>query len=106
MWRRFARVNLISPDKFPYNTPTWYCYDSGEFVRLLDKCIDMADWKGYAKRKTASEKAGKLRGRSVCYYHLQRPYGYPLRPGWYRYGVRRHALARAGARDGVRTTRP
>ena len=62
------RVNLISPDKFPYNTPTWYCYDSGEFVRLLDKCIDMADWKGYAKRKTASEKAGKLRGRSVCYY--------------------------------------
>jgi carbon-monoxide dehydrogenase large subunit len=26
------------------------------------------DWKGYAKRKTASEKAGKLRGRSVCYY--------------------------------------
>src|SRR5947209_2108145 len=62
------RVNLISPDKFPYNTPTWYCYDSGEFVRLLDKCLDMADWNGYEKRKTASEKAGKLRGRSVCYY--------------------------------------
>ena len=62
------RVNLISSDKFPYNTPTWYCYDSGEFVRLLDKCIDMADWKGYERRKTASEKAGKLRGRSVCYY--------------------------------------
>ena len=52
-----CRVNLISSDKFPYNTPTWYCYDSGEFVRLLDKCIDMADWKGCAKRKTASEKA-------------------------------------------------
>src|SRR6266481_256069 len=45
------RVNLISPDKFPYNTPTWYCYDSGEFVRLLDKCLDMADWNGYEKRK-------------------------------------------------------
>ena len=62
------RVNLIPPDKFPYNTPTWYTYDSGEFVRLLDKCIDMADWKGYEKRRKASEKAGKLRGRSVCYY--------------------------------------
>jgi CO/xanthine dehydrogenase Mo-binding subunit len=35
------RVNLISSDKFPYNTPTWYCYDSGDFVRLLDKCIDV-----------------------------------------------------------------
>jgi carbon-monoxide dehydrogenase large subunit len=62
------RVNLIPPSKFPYNTPTWYTYDSGEFVRLLDKCIAMADWKGYEKRRKASEKAGKLRGRSVCYY--------------------------------------
>jgi len=62
------RRNLIPPDKFPYNTPTFYTYDSGEFVRLLDKCVDMADWKGYEKRRKASEKAGKLRGRSVCYY--------------------------------------
>src|SRR6478609_10657796 len=28
----------------------------------------MADWKGYEKRRKVSEKAGKLRGRSVCYY--------------------------------------
>jgi carbon-monoxide dehydrogenase large subunit len=62
------RVNLIAPDKFPYNTPTLYTYDSGEFARLLDKCVEMADWKGYEKRRKASEKAGKLRGRSVCYY--------------------------------------
>jgi carbon-monoxide dehydrogenase large subunit len=62
------RVNLIPPDKFPYNTPTLYTYDSGEFVRLLDKCVEMVDWKGYEKRRKASEKNGKLRGRSVCYY--------------------------------------
>jgi carbon-monoxide dehydrogenase large subunit len=62
------RVNLIAPDKFPYNTPTLYTYDSGEFARLLDKCVEMADWKGYGKRKRESEKNGKLRGRSVCYY--------------------------------------
>ncbi|MEJ0074182.1 MAG: xanthine dehydrogenase family protein molybdopterin-binding subunit [Alphaproteobacteria bacterium] len=62
------RVNLIPPDKFPYNTPTLYTYDSGEFVRLLDRCVEMADWKGFAKRKRESEKNGKLRGRSVCYY--------------------------------------
>jgi len=62
------RVNLIAPDKFPYNTPTFYTYDSGEFVRVLNKCVDMADWKGYEKRKKASEKSGMLRGRSVCYY--------------------------------------
>jgi len=62
------RVNLIAPDKFPYNTPTLYTYDSGEFARLLDKCVEMADWKGFGKRKRESEKNGKLRGRSVCYY--------------------------------------
>jgi aerobic carbon-monoxide dehydrogenase large subunit len=62
------RVNLIPPDKFPYNTPTLYTYDSGEFVRLLDKCVEMIDWKGYEKRRKASEKNGRLRGRSVCYY--------------------------------------
>jgi carbon-monoxide dehydrogenase large subunit len=62
------RVNLIPPNKFPYNTPTLYTYDSGEFVRLLDKCVEMVDWNGYEKRKKTSEKNGKLRGRSVCYY--------------------------------------
>ncbi len=62
------RVNLIPPGKFPYNTPTLYTYDLGEFARLLDKCVEMADWKGYEKRRKASEKNGKLRGRSVCYY--------------------------------------
>ena len=62
------RVNLIPPDKFPYSTPTLYTYDSGEFARLLDKCVAMADWKGYERRRKASERNGKLRGRSVCYY--------------------------------------
>ena len=54
--------------KLPYNTPTFFTYDSGEFERVMDKCIELADWKGYEKRRKASEKAGKLRGRSVCYY--------------------------------------
>jgi len=62
------RRNLIPTNKFPYNTPTFYTYDSGEFVRLLDKCVEMIDWKGYEKRRKQSEKEGKLRGRSVCYY--------------------------------------
>src|SRR5690242_2450176 len=62
------RINLIASDKFPYNTPTLYTYQLVEFARLLNKCVEMADWKGYGKRKRESEKAGKLRGRSVCYY--------------------------------------
>ena len=62
------RRNLIPPNKLPYATPTLWTYDSGEFVRLMDKCIDNSDWKGYAARKKASKEKGKLRGRAVSYY--------------------------------------
>src|SRR5215468_2822556 len=62
------RRNLIPPSKLPYATPTLWTYDSGEFKRLMDKCIELSDWKGFAARKKASQKNGKLRGRAVSYY--------------------------------------
>jgi carbon-monoxide dehydrogenase large subunit len=62
------RRNLIPPSKLPYATPTLWNYDSGEFQRLMDKCIELSDWKGFAARKKASAKNGKLRGRAVSYY--------------------------------------
>jgi carbon-monoxide dehydrogenase large subunit len=62
------RRNLIPPGKLPYATPTLWNYDSGEFQRLMDKCIELSDWKGFAARKKASAKNGKLRGRAVSYY--------------------------------------
>src|SRR5207248_285726 len=62
------RRNLIPTAKLPYTTPTHWVYDSGEFVRLLDQCIDQSDWKGFAARKSESKKKGRLRGRAVSYY--------------------------------------
>jgi carbon-monoxide dehydrogenase large subunit len=62
------RRNLIPPSKLPYTTPTHWVYDSGEFTRLMDKCIETSDLKGFAARKKVSEKNGKLRGRAVSYY--------------------------------------
>jgi carbon-monoxide dehydrogenase large subunit len=62
------RRNLIPPEKLPYATPTLWSYDSGEFQRLMDKCIELSDWKGFAARRKASEKNGRLRGRAVTYY--------------------------------------
>jgi aerobic carbon-monoxide dehydrogenase large subunit len=62
------RRNLIPPNKLPYATPTLWNYDSGEFQRLMDKCMELSDWNGYAARKKASQKDGKLRGRAVSYY--------------------------------------
>jgi aerobic carbon-monoxide dehydrogenase large subunit len=62
------RRNLIPTAKLPYTTPTHWVYDSGEFVRVMDKCIAESDPKGYAARKKATERSGKLRGRAVSYY--------------------------------------
>src|SRR5262249_1028763 len=62
------RRNLIPPSKLPYTTPTHWVYDSGEFARLLDKCVDASDAAGYGARKKKSKEDGKLRGRAVSYY--------------------------------------
>jgi aerobic carbon-monoxide dehydrogenase large subunit len=62
------RRNLIPPNKLPYTTPTMWVYDSGEFSRLMDRCIEVSDLNGFAARKKASEKSGKLRGRAVSFY--------------------------------------
>jgi len=62
------RRNLIKPSAMPYHTATHQNYDSGEFERLLDQCLKLADWDGFSARKAASEKCGRLRGRAVTPY--------------------------------------
>ena len=62
------RRNLIKPEALPYHTPTHHNYDSGEFERLMDQCLELADWNGFAVRRKASERRGKLRGRAVTPY--------------------------------------
>jgi len=62
------RRNYIAPEAMPHATPTGLVYDSGEFARLTDRCLDLADWAGYAARRAASEKKGRLRGRAMIYY--------------------------------------
>jgi aerobic carbon-monoxide dehydrogenase large subunit len=62
------RRNLIKPDALPYHTPTHHSYDSGEFEKLMDRCLALADWKGFGARRRESERRGKLRGRAVTPY--------------------------------------
>ncbi|TPW07562.1 MAG: hypothetical protein FD127_4469, partial [Acidimicrobiaceae bacterium] len=62
------RRNFIPPHAMPYATPTGFVYDSGEFGQIMEKCLELADWKGSEARRVASEKKGKLRGRAVTYF--------------------------------------
>ena len=104
------RRNLIPPAKIPYNTPTFWTYDSGEFGRLLDKCVESSDWNGYAARAQGlgeERQAARPRGELLhrVRRHLQRPHGPAVRSGRLAHHLRRHPFARAGARDRVRPDR-
>ena len=62
------RKNFIKPDQFPYTSVTGVTYDVGDFAMVLESAGRQADRAGFAARKAASAKAGKLRGQGLCYY--------------------------------------
>jgi carbon-monoxide dehydrogenase large subunit len=62
------RLNHITPDQMPYDTPSDSTYDSGEFTALLDRTLAQADWDGFAARKAESQARGRLRGRGIGQY--------------------------------------
>src|SRR5580700_10857205 len=62
------RRNLIKPEALPYHTPTHHNYDSGEFEKLMDQCLKLADWNDFPARRKDSERRGKRRGRAVTPY--------------------------------------
>jgi carbon-monoxide dehydrogenase large subunit len=60
------RKNFIPADEFPYQTPVAFLYDSGDYHRLFDKAVEMADYQGMRKTQAEARKAGKLVGIGVC----------------------------------------
>ncbi|MEJ2121014.1 MAG: xanthine dehydrogenase family protein molybdopterin-binding subunit [Alphaproteobacteria bacterium] len=62
------RLNYIKPEAMPYTTAMGLPYDSGDFAKLMDKALAEADRAGFAARREAAKKAGKLRGFGIAYY--------------------------------------
>src|SRR5580698_9404262 len=60
------RKNFIS--KFPHQTPVIMSYDIGDYDASLKKAMEIADYKGFAKRKRESARHGKLRGIGLSTY--------------------------------------
>jgi carbon-monoxide dehydrogenase large subunit len=56
------RRNFILPHAFPYKTPTMGVYERADFAGCLEKALEAADWDGFAARRDAAAKSGKLRG--------------------------------------------
>jgi aerobic carbon-monoxide dehydrogenase large subunit len=60
------RKNFIK--KFPHQTPVIMNYDTGDYAASLKRALELADYKGFAKRKRDSARAGKLRGIGLSTY--------------------------------------
>jgi carbon-monoxide dehydrogenase large subunit len=65
---RLRRRNLIKPSQLPYRTALGRDIDCGAFEVVLDRALDLADEKGFAKRAQAAKKQNKRRGFGVAYY--------------------------------------
>jgi len=63
---KFRKKNYIK--RFPHQTPVIMNYDVGDYGASLDKALEMADYKGFNKRKRESAKKGKLRGIGFSSY--------------------------------------
>ncbi|MCI0810855.1 MAG: xanthine dehydrogenase family protein molybdopterin-binding subunit, partial [Chloroflexi bacterium] len=52
------RRNFISPDAFPYDTPTGITYDSGEYEAAFDRALELSDYDGWRERSRQQSKDG------------------------------------------------
>ena len=59
------RRNQIRPQQLPYKTASDVTYDSGDFAALTKQALELADSKGFVRRKRESARRGKLRGLGV-----------------------------------------
>ena len=62
------RRNLLQPSDMPHRTHAGETYDSGDFPRMLSGVLAAADWEGFAARREASRRRGRLRGRGLSAY--------------------------------------
>src|SRR5499427_5407561 len=59
------RRNQIKPREIPIKMASGSNYDSGDFPSVLKHALEVADVKGFARRKRESRKRGKVRGLGV-----------------------------------------
>jgi carbon-monoxide dehydrogenase large subunit len=59
------RRNFIRPEQMPYKNPMGQTYDSGQFEKIMDQALVLADWSGFEARAAQSQARGLLRGQGI-----------------------------------------
>ncbi|HEX9465690.1 MAG TPA: xanthine dehydrogenase family protein molybdopterin-binding subunit, partial [Alphaproteobacteria bacterium] len=62
------RRNFILPSAMPYKTALGSVYDTGDFAKNMTDAMKAAEWAGFAGRKAAAKRTGKLRGMGMATY--------------------------------------
>ena len=60
------RRNFIRPEQMPYTNPMGQTYDVGEFEKVMEQGLALADWSGFEARAAQSKANGKLRGLGIA----------------------------------------
>ena len=60
--------NLIPAGAMPYRTPIGPTYDCGDFPKVFARALELADYAGFARRRSAAAPDGKLRGIGMACY--------------------------------------
>jgi carbon-monoxide dehydrogenase large subunit len=71
------RINFVPPSAMPYTSATKLVFDSGEFEKVMDLCMEAAEWSSFAKRRAQSGSHGKLRGIGMATYTERCGGGFP-----------------------------
>ena len=62
------RLNLIASSAMPYKTPIGPTYDCGDFPQVFARALEIADYRGFAKRRALGDRSGRLRGIGMACY--------------------------------------
>ncbi|RYF33626.1 MAG: xanthine dehydrogenase family protein molybdopterin-binding subunit [Comamonadaceae bacterium] len=60
------RRNFVRPEQMPYKNPMAQTYDTGQFEKVMDQGLALADWTGFEARAAASASQGKQRGLGIA----------------------------------------
>ena len=59
------RKNFIPADEFPYQTPVAFLYDSGDYHKLFNKAVEMANYEGMRQGQAAARAEGRVMGVGI-----------------------------------------
>ncbi|HEV8030675.1 MAG TPA: xanthine dehydrogenase family protein molybdopterin-binding subunit [Stellaceae bacterium] len=62
------RRNLVPESMMPYTNPFGMVYDSGAYHRVMERVLEIADWRGFPSRREEARRHGKRRGIGIANY--------------------------------------